>query len=59
MGGVGIAQSATGWTVMVRFPEGARDCSLLRNVQASAGPTQPHIQWVPEAVSLERKAAGA
>ena len=31
----------------VRIPEGARDYSLLQNVQSGLGPTQPSNQWVP------------
>jgi hypothetical protein len=47
----GIAQSAlrwtTSWTVMVRFPAGARIFLFSTTSESTPGPTQPLIQWVP------------
>jgi hypothetical protein len=39
--------------VRVQFLAGARDVTLLHSLQASVGPTQPAIQWVLGALSLE------
>jgi hypothetical protein len=39
----------------VRFPAGAGKFSLHHRVQKALGPTQPPIQWVSGALSLEVK----
>jgi hypothetical protein len=39
-------------------PAGPTDVSLLRAVRTGLGPTQPPIQWVPEAVSPGVKRQG-
>jgi hypothetical protein len=36
----------------VRFPAGAENSSLHHRVQNGSGPTQPPIQWTPQALSL-------
>jgi hypothetical protein len=57
----GHGRVATGWTTGVRFPAGAGKVFLpfATAVSWSAlGPTQPPIQWVPEALSLRVKRPG-
>jgi hypothetical protein len=59
----GIAESvywlSTGWTVGVRFPVGVGIFLFTNASRPALGPAQPPIQWVPGAVSLGGKAAGA
>jgi hypothetical protein len=50
-----------GWKAGVIIPTGASDLFLLYSVQTGSGPTQPHAQWIPRALSpvLKRSGSGA
>jgi hypothetical protein len=43
----------------VRFPAGAGNFLFTTASRTALGPTQPPINWVPGALSLKDKAAGA
>jgi hypothetical protein len=45
-----VQRRATGWTARVRFPT-VKDGSLLHSDQTGSEAPQPHIQWVPVALS--------
>jgi hypothetical protein len=51
---------ATGWTTEVRFPAGAtkENFSLRHASRSTLGPTEPVIQWVLGALSLDVEWAG-
>jgi hypothetical protein len=60
--GAGIAQWCSaglraGWSGF-RVPVGARHFFFTTASRPALGPTQPHVQWVPEALSLEVKRPG-
>jgi hypothetical protein len=54
--GIVLGYELDDWGSRVRFPAGLGIFLFTTASRTALGPTQPHIQWVPRALSLGDKA---